>query len=64
MTNAKINTAKTFGAIAFANGLPCVPSLCSDLLAAIKGRAVGDKRTTQEMKEWIAGWTQANLAKA
>ena len=59
---ANTQTAKTFGAIAFANGIKCAPALCKDLMAMFSGRQVGDKRTMQEMKAWIAGWTEANIA--
>lgn len=62
MTNAQTTAAKTFGAIAFANGVRCAPVLCKNMMEMLSGREVGDKRTTQEMKAWIAGWMQANLA--
>jgi hypothetical protein len=56
------NTAKTFGAIAFANGIKCAPCLDSNMMALLVGREIGDKRTSKEMKAWIAGWTEANLS--
>lgn len=56
------NTAKTFGAIAFANGIKCAPCLDSNMMELLVGREIGDKRTSKEMKAWIAGWTEANLS--
>lgn len=62
MNKPNIQAAKTFGAIAFANGIKCAPALCADLMAMFKGREVGDKRTIPEMKAWSQGWNEANLA--
>lgn len=59
---ANTQAAKTFGAIAFANGIKCAPALCGDMMAMIAGRQIGDKRTIKEMNAWVAGWTEANLA--
>lgn len=59
---ANTQAAKTFGAIAFAMGIKCAPALCGSLKSMIAGRQIGDKRTAKEMKAWIAGWTEANLA--
>jgi hypothetical protein len=30
----------------------------------IAGRQVGDSRTIKELRAWVAGWTEANLAVA
>lgn len=64
--STKLNTtaAKALGAIAFARGIAASPALDKDMAAMFVGRQVGDSRTIPEMKAWIAGWTQANLASA
>lgn len=62
MKTANTQAAKSFGAVAFAKGLICAPALDSDMRKLIAGREIGDKRTIQELKAWISGWTQANLA--
>lgn len=62
MTIANKQAAKTFGAIAFANGIKCAPALDSGIQGMIAGCQVGDIRTIPEIKAWIAGWTQANIA--
>lgn len=54
--------AKTLGAIAFEKGIKCAPVLDADLMAMFAGREIGNKQTMTDMKSWIAGWTQANIA--
>lgn len=60
--NANIQAAKTFGAIAFASGIKCAPCLDGNMMDMLKGRMVGDNRSTKEMKAWVSGWIQASLA--
>jgi hypothetical protein len=60
--NANTQAAKAFGAIAFASGIKCAPCLDTNMMDMLKGRTVGDKRSAQEMKAWISGWTQASLS--
>lgn len=60
--NANTQAAKTFGAIAFASGIRCAPCLDGNMMDMLKGRTIGDKRSAQEMKAWISGWTQASLS--
>ena len=62
MNQAQTQIAKTFGAIAFASGMKCVPALDANISTLLTGRQVGDKRTMKELKAWISGWTQANIA--
>jgi len=59
---ANTQAAKTFGAIAFAAGIKCAPCLDRNMMEMLKGRQLGDKRTAQELKAWLSGWHQANLA--
>jgi hypothetical protein len=61
MTKANTQQAKTFGAIAFANNINAsvLDKNFTDMLA---GRQIGDKRNIPEMKAWIAGWTEAQVA--
>lgn len=60
--NANTQAAKNLGAIAFASGIKCAPCLDGNMMDMLKGRTIGDKRSAQEMKAWISGWTQASLA--
>lgn len=60
--NANTQAAKAFGAIAFASGIKCAPCLDANMMDMLKGRTIGDKRSAQEMKAWISGWTQASLS--
>ena len=60
--NANTQAAKAFGAIAFASAIKCAPCLDTNMMDMLKGRTVGDKRSAQEMKAWISGWTQASLS--
>ena len=56
MTN---QTAKTFGSIAFASGIKCAPALDKSLVDLLTSN---HKSNMQAMRDWIAGWTEANLA--
>ena len=60
--NANTQAAKTFGESAFASGIKCAPCLDANMMDMLKGRMIGDKRSAQEMKAWISGWTQASLS--
>ena len=61
-TKPNIQAAKTLGAIAYAKGIMRAPALDGDLVAWFVGRPIEDKRTIPEMKAWLSGWDQANLA--
>lgn len=65
MTKANTQYAKTLGSIAFANGVKCAPALDGKLQELFVGRTLSNpdhRRTMAELKAWVAGWTQANLA--
>jgi hypothetical protein len=63
MSKPNTQQAKTLGTIAFANGINA-PALDSAMMQMIAGRQVGDSRTIKELRAWVAGWTEANLAVA
>lgn len=62
MKNTNTLAAKALGAVAFAKGMKCAPVLDGAMMQTLIGREVGDARNAPEMKAWIAGWTQANIA--
>lgn len=58
----KTTTAKDLGAAAFKNGAPRVPGLDTVLFANfLTGAQVGDKEASRAMRDWLAGWDEANL---
>ena len=62
MTKAtKINAARAFGSVAFANGSRAVPATDANLMNLLAGEPVGGAGS-KIMQAWLAGWTQANLA--
>lgn len=61
MNATKINAARAFGSIAFANGAICAPGADTNCMQLVAGMQVG-QGAIQIMKAWIAGWTQACLA--
>lgn len=63
-TKPATSYARTLGSLAFASGIACVCGWDADLAAYMGRRQIGDPRSIPEMKAWIAGWTEANLAAA
>lgn len=62
MTEAtKINAARAYGSIAFANGQRAIPGADANCMALLDGMQVG-QGAVKIMKAWVAGWTQACLA--
>jgi len=58
---AKINAARAFGSVAFANGLMAAPAGDTNLMDLLAGEPVGGNGV-KIMQAWLSGWTQANLA--
>jgi hypothetical protein len=55
-------TAKDLGKMAFENGAPRIPALDPALFATfLTGAQVGDKKASKAMRQWLAGWDQANI---
>lgn len=61
MNKAQTQACKVLGNIAFARGINA-PALDPEMVKMIAGRQVGDKRTVKELRAWVAGWTEANVA--
>ena len=61
MTNTT-QAAKTFGAIAYANGLPLVPALDENFLSLLSGREIGHSQTLKDAAAWQRGWIDASLS--
>lgn len=61
-SRANTQYTKTLGSIAFAEGKARVPGADSKLTEYMGGRQIGDKRSMPELKAWLVGWDEANLA--
>ena len=60
MNAVETQAAKTFGAIAFAQGVKCAPILDRNLSSLLVSQPAG--ASIPLFKAWIAGWTEANIA--
>lgn len=55
--------AKDYGSKAFKKGLECIPMFDTDFVEnCIKGDRFG-REAIIKMREWVRGWTEANLDK-
>jgi hypothetical protein len=59
--NISTQQAREMGRKAFKEGKMAIPARDYDLMEQIKGKKVGSSSAGM-MKEWLAGWTEANLA--